>query len=62
MPNSLYTYISNTYMISKHILLIAFLNELEFFFVFFGTQLNSFIHFYLIRIILTTIKHFLAHS
>ena len=32
MPNPVYTYIWNKYMICKHILLITFLNEPEFFF------------------------------
>ena len=47
------------YMISKHILLIRYFNEPDLFF--FCTQLNSFIFFYHIRIILFIINHFLVH-
>ena len=32
MPNPVYTYVLNIYMICKHILLITFINESEFFF------------------------------
>ena len=48
------------YMISKHILLIPFLNEPELFFFF--TQLNGFTYFYQIRIILFTINNLFALS
>ena len=48
-------------MISKHILLITFLNKPKLFF-FFCTQLNGFTYFYFIQIILFTINHLFSHS
>ena len=47
-------------MISKHILLIAFLNEPEL--IFLCTQLNGFKYFYLKRIILFNINHLFAYG
>ena len=52
---NLFLYIYIKFMISKHILLITFLNEPEL--MFFLTQLNGFTDSYLIRIILFSIKH-----
>ena len=46
-------------MISKHILLIAFLNKPE---LIFFTRLNGLTYIYLIWIILFTINHLFAHS
>ena len=46
-------------MISKHILQITFLNETE---LIFPPQLNDFIQFYIIRIILFTNNYLFAHS
>ena len=48
------------HMISLHILLIRFLNEPEL--IFFGTKLNGFNYFYLIRIIQFPINHLFSHS
>ena len=45
-------------MISKHILLITFLNEPE---LIFFALLNDFTYFYLIRILPLSINHLLAH-
>ena len=45
-------------MISKHIFLIAFLNEPE---LIFTQQLNNFTYFYITRLILFTINHFFPY-
>ena len=53
-----FLYIYFKYFISKHILPITFLYESV---LIFFTQLNCFLYFYLIRIILFTINHLFAH-